>query len=295
MPARFSNRAIAQLIFVSALCFAVFGSTNAATEPAPAGKEEPLAVTICRLIDSAAAAHKLPAAFLTRLIWQESSFRPHVVSPAGAQGIAQFMPGTAAERGLADPFDPEAAIPKSAEFLADLQRRFGNLGLAAAAYNGGPSRVSGWLAGGGFLPAETRNYVFRITGHMVEDWADPKIAEKASESMLKSAPPACADAVADIRRNTPVAQAPTGFVAPWGVQLAGNFSKAAALASFARARARYAAVLGEIEPMIIGSRLRSRGVRPFYRVRAPAPTRAAANELCAKIVRVGGACVVLRS
>ena len=51
-----------------------------------------------------------------------------MVSPAGAQGIAQFMPGTARERGLADPFDPEQAIPKAAEFIAHLSEQFGNLG-----------------------------------------------------------------------------------------------------------------------------------------------------------------------
>src|SRR5205814_6611619 len=63
------------------------------------------------------------------------------VSPKGAEGIAQFMPGTAAERGLANPFDPEQAIPHAARFLAELKRRFGNLGMAAAAYNAGPARV----------------------------------------------------------------------------------------------------------------------------------------------------------
>jgi soluble lytic murein transglycosylase-like protein len=77
----------------------------------------------------------------------------------GAQGIAQFMPGTAQERGLADPFDPEQAIPAAASLLRDLSQRFGNLGLAAAAYNGGPNRVSAWLAGNGSLPAETQDYV----------------------------------------------------------------------------------------------------------------------------------------
>src|SRR4030095_7430717 len=94
---------------------------------------------LCRMIESAAVAHRLPVDFFTRLIWQESSFRPGVVSRGGAEGGAAFMPGTAPERGLADPFDPEQAIPKSAELLDDLRRRFGNLGLAAAAYNGGPA------------------------------------------------------------------------------------------------------------------------------------------------------------
>src|SRR5437868_12062663 len=126
---------------------------------------------LCRMIEGAAARHRLPVDFFTRLIWQESSFRTHVTSGAGAQGVAQFMPGTAAERRLGDPYDPEQAIPKSAELLADLRSRFGNLGLAAAAYNGGPARVEAWLAGRGGLPAETREYVSAITGRSAEDWA----------------------------------------------------------------------------------------------------------------------------
>src|SRR3712207_5258042 len=119
---------------------------------------------LCRLIEGAAQAQKIPRDLLTKLIWQESSFRPNVVSPAGAQGVAQFMPGTAKERGLIDPFDPEQAIPKAAEFIAHLAEQFGNLGLAAAAYNGGPARVTSWLAGRGDLPSETRNYVISVTG-----------------------------------------------------------------------------------------------------------------------------------
>jgi hypothetical protein len=80
------------------------------------------------------------------------------------------MPGTAQERGLADPFDPEQAIPAAAHFLSDLRTQFGNLGLAAAAYNGGPNRVSAWLAGKASLAAETRDYVIRITGRAAEEW-----------------------------------------------------------------------------------------------------------------------------
>src|SRR3712207_3557464 len=86
------------------------------------------------------------------------------------------MPGTAAERGLLDPFDPEQAIPKSAELLRDHVRRFGNIGLAAAAYNGGPGRVANWLAVRGGLPEETRSYVLRITGRSAEDWAEERRA-----------------------------------------------------------------------------------------------------------------------
>lgn len=126
---------------------------------------------LCRQIAYGAARAHLPPAFLARLLWQESSFRPHVVSRAGALGIAQFMPETALERGLDDPFDPARAIETSAALLGDLARRFGNLGLAAAAYNGGPARVTGWLAGRRSLAAETETYVQAITGRSVQDWA----------------------------------------------------------------------------------------------------------------------------
>src|SRR5688500_2266456 len=97
--------------------------TQASTSPA---NTETVEQAICRLVDGAAQANKLPSGFLTRLIWQESSFRTTVISPAGAQGVAQFMPGTAQERGLADPFDPEQAIPAAAALLRDHSARFGN-------------------------------------------------------------------------------------------------------------------------------------------------------------------------
>jgi soluble lytic murein transglycosylase-like protein len=91
----------------------------------------------CQTIEDAARANELPVEFLTHLIWQESRFNPQAVSHAGAQGVAQFMPKTAVWRGLQNPFEPVAAIFKSAELLRDLMKQFGNLGLAAAAYNAG--------------------------------------------------------------------------------------------------------------------------------------------------------------
>jgi hypothetical protein len=254
---------------------------------------------LCRMIESAAMRHELPVDFFTRLIWQESSFRPHVTSGAGAQGVAQFMPGTAAERRLADPFDPEQAVPKSAELLADLRGRFGNLGLAAAAYNGGPARVEAWLAGRGSLPGDTRSYVSAITGRTAESWADKARNETSAEPQT---PTRCLVLVAGFRRGTdrriieayqgPIGESP---LAPWGVQVAGNFSKAIALASYARARAQHGSILGDAAPMIIGTRLRSRGTHAFYRVRIPAPSRDAATFLCGRLQRAGGACVVLKS
>jgi len=270
-----------------------------AGRPALAAEGESIDQALCRMIEASAARRDLPVDFFTRLIWQESSFRPHVTSGAGAQGVAQFMPGTAAERRLADPYDPEQAIPKSAELLSDLRGRFGNLGLAAAAYNGGPARVEAWLAGRASLPWETRNYVSAITGRTAEHWANETRGEMQGETQT---PTRCLIVVANFRRGTgrravepysgPPGESP---LAPWGVQVAGNFSKAVALAAYARARAQHASILGEVAPMIIGTRLRSRGTHAFYRVRIPASTRAAATDICTKLQKAGGACVVLKS
>ncbi|MEO0911575.1 MAG: lytic transglycosylase domain-containing protein [Pseudomonadota bacterium] len=111
-------------------------------------------------------------AFLARLIWKESLFDRTAVSHAGAEGIAQFIPETAARRGLDDVFNPAKALAASAAYLADLRRDFGNLGLAAAAYNAGEGRVSGFVAGERTLPRETRNYVYAITGYSGLAWRD---------------------------------------------------------------------------------------------------------------------------
>ncbi len=277
-----------------ALCGLVLGCGTGwgATTPTTETVEQAL----CRLIEGAARTQQIPHELLTKLIWQESSFRPGAVSPAGAQGIAQFMPGTARERGLADPFDPEQAIPKAAEFIAHLAEQFGNLGLAAAAYNGGPARVASWLAGQGGLPTETRNYVVAVTGRSAEEWAAEARERKTTEEQNAntSEQQTCRQIVATLRlpgrRDT--IEAP---FAPWGVQLAGNFSKDRALAAFRRTSQAYASLLKDARPMIIGTRLRYRGTRTFYRVRAPAETRQAAEQLCKSIRTAGGSCIVLPS
>src|SRR5262245_8608571 len=145
-----------------------------------AGEARPTATTsrssLCLMLESAARANGIPTAFLVRGIWRESRFDPHAIGPrtrsgAHAQGIAQFMATTAAERALANPFDPVQALPKAAEFLRELRDEFGNLGLAAAAYNAGPGRIRGWLDGGRTLPDETQRYVQAITGRSAADWA----------------------------------------------------------------------------------------------------------------------------
>lgn len=302
-------------VLLTALCLAapaVAQPVATPSGPAGGGKAETVDEAICRLIEASARRHGLPVGFFTRLIWRESSFRLDVVSRAGAQGVAQFMPGTARERGLADPFDPEAAIPASAAFLAELKARFGNLGLAAAGYNAGPDRVRRYLAGEAGLPAETVSYVARVTGRSAEEWAADARLGRTDAAAPDANPDADPDAAAGpdrpggclvtlaaFRRPGGDAYVPSDGVAavfaPWGVQVAGNFSRARALAGFDRLRSRHADLLGETRPMIIGTRFRARGTRPFYRVRLPAETRRAAEDLCERLRRVGGACIVLKS
>jgi hypothetical protein len=107
-----------------------------------------------------AARWNVSGAMLAAQLMAESGFDPGAVSPAGAQGIAQFMPGTAASYGLRNPFDPEAAIDAQAHLMSDLLKQFRSVPLALAAYNAGPGAVSACSCAGPY--AETRAYVARI-------------------------------------------------------------------------------------------------------------------------------------
>src|SRR6202795_3211812 len=215
----------------------------AAQRPADNVRDTDTREAMCLMIESAARANGLPLEFFARVIWQESRFQSDAVGPVTrsgqrAQGIAQFMPGTASERRLLDPFDPVQALPKSAEFLNELRNQFGNLGLAAAAYNAGPKRVQDWLAGSGYMPQETRNYVVAITGSTVDEWAT---AGKNGKMPDRAPTTSCRELMALLRR------APNPFVTEleqhitlaaaklWGLQLAAGFNPDKALAIYARA------------------------------------------------------------
>jgi Transglycosylase SLT domain/D-alanyl-D-alanine carboxypeptidase/Putative Flp pilus-assembly TadE/G-like len=115
-------------------------------------------------IARAAQRWNVSATLLAAQLYTESNFNPFAVSRAGAQGIAQFMPGTAAAMGLSDPFDAERAIDAQARLMRDLLRRFPAVPLALAAYNAGANAV----AACGCVPAngETPGYVARILGLM---------------------------------------------------------------------------------------------------------------------------------
>jgi hypothetical protein len=263
--------------------------------------------SICLLVESAAQAHGLPFEFFARLIWQESRFKPNAIGPMTrngqrAEGIAQFMPGTARERGAFDPFDPVAALPKSAEFLDELHMQFGNLGLAAAAYNAGPQRVRDWLAGRSGLPAETRNYVLVITGHSADEWAAATRSQGAPAAPLEPAKhTSCGELMAMLKEQPSVfvgaleRRVSEGAARPWGVELAAGFQRDRVLAAYAAFEKSYRGILNNRDPIIIGGRFRSRGTQTFYQARVGADTRADANQLCAQLRKAGGACLVLRN
>ncbi|HZL40803.1 MAG TPA: lytic transglycosylase domain-containing protein [Pseudolabrys sp.] len=155
---------------------------------------------ICDTLTQAAQSNDVPAPFFIRLLFQESGFKPGVVSSAGAEGIAQFMPETSASMGLDNPFDPLPAIQASARLLRGLMRQFGNLGLAAAAYNAGPKRIEDWLAKKGKLPHETQGYVKSITGREAKNWI---VAEAGSPAVKLPQRAPCQQAAGLLAWNGP--------------------------------------------------------------------------------------------
>jgi Transglycosylase SLT domain len=236
---------------------------------------------ICNALAAAAQENDLPIDFFTRLIWQESRFDPAAVSRAGAQGVAQFMPATASWRGLSDPFDPLEAIPKSAKLLRDLRREFGNLGLAAAAYNAGSGRVRDWLAGRRGLPRETSAYVRIVTGRSPEQWASGKA--DAGDTRLANTV-SCTQTAALVARAPGLAVKPPPD--PWGVELVGGPTDATALSAYRRMQEKYASILGGREPLIVHHGL-GRGSMGWAHVRAGADSRSAAEKLCANLRAAG--------
>jgi soluble lytic murein transglycosylase-like protein len=269
------------------------GNLGSASAPASIGPPQSIgAGQFEDAILKAAAAFELPASFFLRLIWQESRFDPRAVSPAGAQGIAQFMPGTARWRGLADPFVPDVALLESARWLRELWSEFGNLGLAAAAYNAGPARVTQWLKDRSNLPAETRAYVRIVTGHDAEVWAE--CAADASQAGRTECPKHL-PAPPVSRPKERLARTDQAEWAPWGLQLIGDWSEARALADYRNLQLRFPHVLGDRKALVLRGRMAGRGSATWYRVRVAESTRARAQELCGRLERAGGKCLVLHN
>lgn len=285
---------------------------------------------ICHAVERVSAENDLPVEFFIRLIWQESKFESRLISRKGARGIAQFMPATAAERGLRNPFEPVQSLKESASYLRELFITFGNLGLAAAAYNAGPGRISHWLAGKAHLPDETEKYVEIVTGRPIQEWVSspppkwegadiPKdvpcdelatliTASREAPEQTKAASPATpetrevrpatmleANANAVAKPADPPAPAdipPVWEPESWGVQLAGNWEEGHVLASFERIRRQFPEIIGEHQPLVLKQQS-AMGHASRYVVRITEPSRQLAEALCDRLRAADGACLVL--
>jgi len=268
---------------------------NAGARPsqAAAPASHPTPDDICRALERDAAENELPVEFFARVIWQESRFNARAVSHKGAQGIAQFMPATADYRGLVDPFDPIEALKNSARYLRDLKARFGNLGLAAAAYNAGPGRVSSWLTSHRPLPGETRAYVAIITGWTADEWASAN-PPKTSETTIPQGVP-CTRLANLILAPKEQAQRMAAYVPRWGMQLTANWSESRAWATYRLIQKQYAGLIGDREPIVVRSRGIGLGSAMRYNIRIADDDRAYLERFCQKLISAGGACVVLRN
>src|SRR5579884_3649885 len=256
---------------------------------------EASADTNCGMLETAATRHGLPPGFFRRLIQQESNFDPKAISRAGAMGIAQFMPGTARWRGLADPFEPKQALDESARWLSELRALFGNFGLAAAAYNAGPQRVKDWMAGRGSLPGETRAYVRIITGMTADEWLHGRDKQAADfdepagpcAGKVKAFPVRLETAKIDTRRETRTEKVPG-----WGLQLIGDASEVRALAEYAKLQSRFGSVLGGRKPLVIKKPLGGRAASAWFFVKVAESSRESATALCSRLRSAGGSCLV---
>jgi hypothetical protein len=279
---------------------------NAQSPPAPeqvpgdrpakttaASPNPPTADDICRAIEQDAAENNLPVEFFARVIWQESRFNAQAVSAKGAEGIAQFMPATANFRGLADPFDPIAALKSSASFLSELRDRFGNLGLAAAAYNAGPGRVSAFVASHRPLPAETRNYVAIITGWTADEWASPSPPKTADTTIPQGVP--CTQLADLILAPKTEAERIATYLPRWGMQLTSNWSESKAWAVYRMIQKKFAGQIGDREPIVVRGRGVGMGAAMRYNIRIADDSRSYLENFCRKLIAAGGACVVLRN
>nr|WP_325254068.1 lytic transglycosylase domain-containing protein [Amylibacter sp.] len=255
-----------------------------------------IAFDTCQAIRDAAGLHKLDVHFFARLIWQESRFDPNALSPAGAQGVAQFMPGTARLRGLSSAYNPALAIDHSARYLSELTATYGNIGLAAVAYNGGERRAAEFIAKTGGLATETREYVEIITGQTAEDWRDAP-PEKTDLRLDRSKPfmAACLDLAKTSRVSALKSLRPKPRLPAWGVQMASGSTRAKAASSFDRNTRGCSAEIGTQIPDYIRKKPQVTGRQAYYVARLGAPTRGSAQQLCNRLRKFNCACAVYKN
>ena len=247
---------------------------------------------VCTTIERASAENRLDPNFLARLLWKESLFEPEAVSPVGALGIAQFMPETARIRKLDDPLNPAKAIHASADYLRYLIDGFGNMGLAAVAYNGGERRALNFYNGGTVLPYETQDYVEAITGHNAWKWRDEPPAE-VDLRLDKQA--SFRDACIKLAGNRSLKEFGTKARSwPWGVILASHPQQSGAQKQVSQLNRQLRPILGGKRVSYVRKSLTGSG-RKVYTAQVGYSSRAQANAFCTQLRAVGGRCIVLKN
>src|ERR1700726_507620 len=159
-------------------------SAKRVSSPFPRSTPNVPTLNIDDVVNSASGRYRLDPDLVNSVIKAESGFNAHAVSPKGAQGLMQLMPGTASQLGVPNAFDPQANVEGGTKYLRELLERYNfDLVKALAAYNAGPLRVEQYK---GVPPYyETRAYVARI----VRDFNKKKVAQMAAASSAKPLPP----------------------------------------------------------------------------------------------------------
>jgi hypothetical protein len=271
------------------------GATPPIAQPeASAATHPPTADEVCGTLEKAAAENGLPVEFFARVIWQESRFNARAVSLKGAAGIAQFMPQTASWHGLTDPFDPIEALRHTASYLRELRDQFGNLGLAAAAYNAGPGRVGAWLATHRALPAETKNYVAAVTGRTADEWSSPS-PPKDAETSIPQGIPCTRLANLILPQKQEKTQHIGSHIPRWGIWVAAHLTESKAWAMYRDREKQLVPLIGRRAPVVVHRQLPGMGMAKRYIIAIADESRAPLDSLCSKLTAADIACDVMRN
>jgi hypothetical protein len=153
--------------------------------------------------------------------------------------------------------------------------------------------VREWLDGKRALPSETRNYVAVITGWTADEWASPSPPQVAQTTIPQGLP--CTRLANLVLAPPKEAARIAAYVPRWGAQLTANWSEAAAWATYRSLQKRFAAVIGDREPIVLRGRFPGMGTVPRYMIRIADDNKAYLDKLCNKLIAAGGACAVLRN
>jgi len=249
---------------------------------------------LCHALETFADRYALDPYFFTRLIWQESRFKPNARSHADAMGIAQFIATTAKARGLEDPFNPAEALDASARYLAELELKFGSLGLAAAAYNAGETAAANFQKQTAGLPNETWKYIQIITGLDARVWRDN--APQDHDFTLKKDQD-FQDSCQDLAKTRKLS--PTQIFKPqfkkWGVQLAAGKTREAAAVSYKHRARLCKRAIKDRTPDYIYSSPQVKLRRPSYVARISFDSRRKATTFCTRLKQYNCACAVYKN